>query len=379
MTPPVVSVVGGGQLARMMAIAAAPLGIQVRLLADTATDCATRVIPDSVVGDCRDLGTLRDFVKLGDVLTFDYEHVPTDHLAELEAGGIAVRPGADALIHAQDKGLMRQRLSDLGLPVPRWRPAETLAEVEALAADTGWPVILKTTRGGYDGKGVWHVSSPAEADAVLTEAAARGTSVLAEECVPFRRELAAQVARRPSGEVRAYPVVETLQQNGICREVVAPARVAPEVAAEAERIAVRIATELDVTGMLAVELFETADGRVLINELAMRPHNSGHWSIEGAGVSQFEQHLRAVLDLPLGDPLPRAPYAVMVNVLGGARADLATGYAPVWQADPGVHVHLYGKDVKPGRKVGHVTVLGENPEALLARGRAAVAVLEGSA
>ena len=186
-----------------------------------------------------------------------------------------------------------------------------------------------------------------------------GQELIAEELVDFRRELSALVARSPSGEVVAYPVVESRQVDGVCSEVIAPAPdLDPALAAEARQIAERIATELEVTGILAVELFETTDGRILVNELAMRPHNTGHWSIEGAETSQFENHLRAVLDLPLGPTTARQPWSVMVNVLGGAVEDLVAQRAVALAAEPGVHVHLYGKAVKPGRKVGHVTATG---------------------
>ena len=376
MSFPVVGVVGGGQLARMLHPAAVALGVRLKLLAEAAGSAAAQVIPDTVVGDYADLDTLRRFAAGCDVLTFDHEHVPTEHLRALVADGVTVRPGPDALVHAQDKQCMRERLTAAGLPCPAWTPVASYDDLAALAGQTGWPVVLKAARSGYDGKGVWVVDGAQAACTVIDTAADRGLRLIAEQRVGFVRELAAQVARSPSGQAAAYPVVETVQVGGINREVIAPAPVDDDVALAAQQVALRVAAELDVVGMLAVELFETS-GAVLVNELAMRPHNSGHWSIDGAVTSQFEQHLRAVLDLPLGDPSPHAPYAVMVNVLGGDQPDLYGGYPHVLARDPGVKVHVYGKDVKPGRKVGHVTVLGADVTDLLARGRHAAAFLRG--
>ena len=292
-TPADLAVIGGGQLARMMQQAAIGLGVRIRLLAEGPDVSAAQVIPDHIVGDHTNLDDLRAVVAGVPVVTFDHEHVPPEHLRTLEAEGHACRPGPDALIHAHDKGVMRTRLTQMAVPTPRWAFVESVSDL----ADFGFPAVVKTTVGGYDGKGVWVVSSPADAD----EAFASGRSLLAEELVDFRRELSALVARSPSGEVVAYPVVESRQADGVCAEVIAPAPdLDPALDAEGRAMAERIATELDVTGILAVELFETRDGRLLVNELAMRPHNTGHWSIDGARTSQFENHLRAVLDLPLG-------------------------------------------------------------------------------
>jgi 5-(carboxyamino)imidazole ribonucleotide synthase len=302
--------------------------------------------------------------------------VPTAHLRSLEADGFAVRPGPDALVHAQDKGVMRERLTAAGLPCPRWRHVDDPAEVCRVATGLGWPVVLKTVRGGYDGKGVW-VARSAE-DAVLGEPFRAGVAVLAEELVDFRRELSAVVARSPHGQAVAYPVVESVQADGICVEVLAPAPGLPaDRAAEAQRIALAVAAELGVVGVLAVELFEARDGRLLVNELAMRPHNTGHWTIDGAVTSQFENHLRAVLDLPLGDPRARDPYTVMVNVLGGDLAETYPSYRHLLARDPGLRVHWYGKQVRPGRKVGHVTVCGDDLHDLRERAWHAARYLQG--
>ena len=369
---PTVGMVGGGQLARMTAQAAIPLGVRLKVLAQRPDDSAARVVADTEIGEHDDLEALRSFAKDVDVLTFDHEHVPTDHLHALESEGVAVRPGPDALVHAQDKVVMRTRLSELGVPCPRWRVVRDAAELEAFAAEVGWPVVLKTPRGGYDGKGVLLVDDAGSAAAWL----AHGEPLLAEERVAFTRELAAVVARSPHGQAAAYPVVETVQVDGICREVVAPAPIAEEHAVAAQQAALRIAEGLGVVGVLAVELFDTPDG-VLVNELAMRPHNSGHWSIDGAVTSQFEQHLRAVLDLPLGSPRMHAPYAVMVNVLGGDKPGMYHAYLHCMARDPGLRIHMYGKEIRPGRKVGHVTVVGTDRDDVRDRARHAAAYLRG--
>jgi 5-(carboxyamino)imidazole ribonucleotide synthase len=373
---PTLAVIGGGQLARMMAQPAIALGLPLRLLAEGEGVSAAQVIPDHLVGDYRDLDTL---VKATDgcaVVTFDHEHVPTEHLHALAERGLAVRPGPEALVHAQDKGVMRSRLAELDVPCPRNAMVGSAADVEAF----GFPCVLKRTRGGYDGKGVWVVRNAGECDEPLRAAAASGVQLLAEELVDFRRELSALVARSPSGQAAAYPVVESTQRDGICHEVVAPAPgLDPDLASRAQELALRIAGALDVTGILAVELFETADGRVLVNELAMRPHNTGHWSQDGAVTSQFENHLRAVMDLPLGSPAARTPWTVMVNILGGPTdaGRLYDGYPHVLARDPSLRVHLYGKELRPGRKVGHVNAYGDDLDDCLERARHAAAWFRG--
>lgn len=368
-------VVGGGQLARMLQPAAVALGVRLRLLADTLGDSAAQVIPDTVVGDYRDLETLRGFAQGCAVLTFDHEHVPTEHLRALVRDGVAVRPGPDALVFAQDKGLMRERLAQLGVPLPRWQPVAAVSDVGAFAGAGSYPLVLKATRGGYDGKGVWVVGNEHEAAEVLSHDQVPG--FLAEELVPYTRELSAVVARSPSGQAVAYPVVETVQRDGICHEVYAPAPgISDSHAVAAQEAALRIAGELGVVGVMAVELFDTPSG-VLVNELAMRPHNSGHWGIDGAVTSQFENHLRAVLDLPLGDPSASAPLTVMVNLLGGDLTELYPAYLHCMARDPALKFHMYGKTVKPGRKVGHVTATGTDLDDLLERIRHAVAYLRG--
>jgi 5-(carboxyamino)imidazole ribonucleotide synthase len=357
---PVVGMVGGGQLARMTHQAAIALGQSLRVLATSPDDGAALVAPDVHIGHHTDLDALRAFAKGCDVVTFDHEHVPGEHIRALAAEGVNVLPGADALRYAQDKRAMRERLTALGAPVPRWRSVQAPADIAEFAAECGWPVVAKAVTGGYDGRGVW-VLGPDDP--------VPGTDLIVEEKVPLRRELAAVVARSPFGQVAAYPVVETVQRHGICVEVLAPAPgLSEDLAAEAKRLAIQLASDLDVVGLLAVELFETADGLV-VNELAMRPHNSAHWTIEGARTSQFEQHLRAVLDYPLGDTSLAAPAVVMANVLGGEEGGMSIDERlhHLFAAEPGAKVHLYGKQVRPGRKIGHVTVLGDDLEDVRAR------------
>jgi 5-(carboxyamino)imidazole ribonucleotide synthase len=367
----------------MMAQAAVGLGVSIRLLAEGPDVSAAQVVRDTRVGDHRDLDDLRSVAEGCLAVTFDHEHVPNEHLRTLAAEGHPCRPGPEALVHAQDKSVMRARLDDLGLPSPRHRVVVDPAGVADFAASVGgFPVVLKTTRGGYDGKGVWVVDAVEDCPGAFEVAASTGVQILAEEKVDFRRELSALVARSPSGQVAVYPVVESVQLNGVCAEVVAPAPdLDPELSVEAQRVAMRIADELDVTGILAVEMFETRDGRVLVNELAMRPHNTGHWSMDGAETGQFENHLRAVLDLPLGSPSAREPWTVMVNILGGDHGavsqDLYGGFPHVLARDPRLKVHLYGKDVKPGRKVGHVTAYGDDLDDVLGRARHAAAWFAG--
>jgi 5-(carboxyamino)imidazole ribonucleotide synthase len=371
---PVVGMVGGGQLARMTAQAAIGLGVGFQVLADSVADSAAQVTAATRLGDYRSLEDLRDFAAGCDVLTFDHEHVPGAHLAVLEQAGVQVRPSGAALRFTQDKLAMRERLTRLGITCPRFAPVNSSAEVTEFAAGT-WPVVLKAISGGYDGKGVWACGSAAQAQAVL----AHGIGLIAEEYVAFDRELAVLAARSPHGQGAVYPVVETIQRDGICREVIAPAPgLAPGRAAQAAELALRIAAELGVTGLLAVEMFETSRG-LLVNELAMRPHNCGHWTIEGARTSQFEQHLRAVLDLPLGSPALAVPVSVMANVLGGDDAGVYDRYVHVMAGDPAVKVHMYGKPVRPGRKIGHVTVAGDrrhqDPAELADRARRAASYL----
>ncbi len=368
-----VAVIGAGQLARMMQEAASTLNIDLRLVAEDASASAAQVIPWQVVGQPDDAAAVRRAISDGAVLTFEHEHQHDDLLAELQSEGVSVQPSPAALLYARDKWAMRERLTEIGVPIPRWRQIESGADLEVFIAECGGKCIVKTTRGGYDGKGVRVVADPRECADWLE---ADGVELIAEEKVDFTAEVAALCARRPSGQVAHWPLVETIQQDGVCAQVIAPAPDAPALATQAREIAETIATELGVTGVLAVEMF-VVQGRLLVNELAMRPHNSGHWTIEGSVTSQFEQHLRAVLDLPLGATDLVAPHAVMVNLLGCAHADPRAGYAAVMHEFPEAKLHLYGKSVRPGRKLGHITFLGEDAAQISARAQAAVAVWKG--
>jgi 5-(carboxyamino)imidazole ribonucleotide synthase len=371
-TLPVVGMVGAGQLARMTHQAAIALGQSLRVLARDAGEPAATVCADVLFGGPGEVDALRDLARGAAAVTFDHEQVPQEVLRVLVAEGVAVHPGPDALLHAQDKLVMRRRLAGLGIAVPPYAAVDAAPDVERFGAEHGWPLVLKAVRGGYDGRGVWALD--AADPALVGEALAAGTPLMVEAAVRMRRELVAQVARSPYGQAAAWPVVETVQADGQCVQVLAPAPGLSEAdALAAQELALRIAHELGVTGLLAVELFDT-EGGLVVNELAMRPHNSGHWTIEGARTSQFEQHLRAVLDYPLGCTAPTAPAVVMANVLGAAEAPsmgLDERVHHLFARFPDVKVHLYGKTERPARKVGHVTVLGSAATAV--RERAALA------
>ena len=360
--------IGGGQLARMTHQAAVAMGQSLRVLAADPMDPAAQVVRDVVFGEDDDPEAVRRVAAGADVVTFDHEQVPPQLLLELEAAGVAVRPCASALLHAQDKLVQRRELSEAGAPVPAFTAVESVQDVRRFHAEQDGRVVLKAVRGGYDGRGVWMPDTLAEAERITEEQLAAGVPMMAEARVPWTRELSAMVARSPFGQGAVWPVVETVQHDGICALAVAPATgLSDELRSAVQATALRIAEHLDVTGVMAVEMFEVvgADGRpgVLINELAMRPHNSGHWSMDGAVTGQFEQHLRAVLDYPLGSTLPVAPVTVMANVLGAEQA-------PAMSMDERVHhlgarfpqakVHLYGKAERPGRKIGHVNVLADD-------------------
>jgi 5-(carboxyamino)imidazole ribonucleotide synthase len=377
------------------------LSITLSVLAEAADSSAALVIPSSPVGAHTDIEAVRAFARQCDVVTFDHEHVPAEVLAALEDDGVILHPSPAALVFAQDKLAMRRRLTDIGIACPAWAQVRDAASLQTFGDQVGWPVVAKTPRGGYDGKGVRVVSSPDEVADWLSDAARDAAmapepqddgphgggpladGLLVEQKVDFVRELALLVVRSPSGQAGAWPVVETVQAGGICTQVLAPAPgLDPQLAAVATAAGLRIAGELGVTGVMAVEMFEVRDPRsgdpaYLVNELAMRPHNSGHWSIDGAVTSQFEQHLRAVLDLPLGDTSPRAPWTVMGNVLGGEYPQLYATYRHLLARDPGLKIHLYGKSVRPGRKIGHVNVSGTDLDDLRARATHASNFLQG--
>jgi len=387
------------------------LSITLSVLAESADASAALVIPSSPVGNHTDLEAVLAFARECDVVTFDHEQVPSEVLAALEAEGVILHPSRAALVFARDKLAMRRRLTGIGIACPAWAQVRDASSLQAFGDEVGWPVIVKTPRGGYDGKGVRVVGSPDEVadwlsyvarDAVAAheahgeevrddelqddEAPGAGPFVnglLAEEKVDFVRELAMLVVRSPSGQAGAWQVVEIVRTDGICTQVLAPAPgLDPQLAAVATEAGLRLAGELGVTGVMAVEMFEvrdtdTGDPAYLVNELAMRPHISGHWSIDGAVTSQFEQHLRAVLDLPLGDTSPRAPWTVMGNVLGGEHPQLYPTYRHLLARDPGLKIHLYGKEVRPGLTIGHVNVSGADLDDLRARANHARDFLQG--
>lgn len=361
---PVVAVVGDGQLARMLQTEAIELGVEVRLLAGTDDASAAQVVHDVRLGDYTDLQDLRRVADGVDAVTFDHEHVPNEHvqlLLDAPVDPIPVEPRPQALIYAQDKLEQRRRLRELGAPVPAFATIESAADAEAFWESVDGEVCLKATRGGYDGKGVWFPASKSELLSLVEEVDA---PLMGERKIPFDHELSAMVARNRAGEIRAWPVVESIQDGGVCRVAISPAGIPAQLARECTELACRIAEELDVTGVLAVELFE-AGGEIQVNELAMRPHNTGHWTQNGCVTSQFEQHLRAVLNWPLGAVDATAPATVMVNTLGGERdpeMPMAERVEAVMRRYPQAKVHLYGKDWRPGRKMGHVNVSADTAQ-----------------
>jgi 5-(carboxyamino)imidazole ribonucleotide synthase len=354
--------IGGGQLARMTHQAAIALGQTLRVLSGALDEPAAQVSPDVVLGSHTDLNALREAAVGSHALTFDHEHVPTEHLDVLVAEGVNVQPPPQALVYAQDKLAMRRKLGELGAPVPAFAEVTWAEDVVKFGAQHGWPLVIKAVRGGYDGRGVWITDDSDEAERIVTQQLDNGVALLVEEKVDMRRELSAMVARSPFGQGATWPVVETVQRHGQCAVVLAPAPQLPQsLAAAAEGLALRLASELGVVGAMAVELFETSDGTLVVNELAMRPHNSGHWTMDGARTSQFEQHLRAVLDYPLGDTAPIAPLTVMANVLGAPTApemSMDERVHHLFARMPDAKVHLYGKGERKDRKIGHVNIVG---------------------
>lgn len=377
----VIGIIGGGQLARMMYQAAIPLGLEISLLAEEADGSAAQVVPNVATGDYTDRQTVVDFASTCDVITFDHEHVPTAILEEIDATGVHVFPPPSALVHAQDKLVMRRRLSDLGIPCPSWRECETAADLIAFGDEIGWPIIAKVARGGYDGHGVWKLDGPEEVAVPFAHQALSGdpTRVFAEEFIDLARELSVIVVRGQDGAARTYPISETVQDNGMCVETVTPCPdLSVEQAEQVNRFAVQLAAELGVVGLLAIELMQRSDGEIVVNELAMRPHNTGHWTIDGAVTSQFENHLRAVAGLPLGDTSARNPWVVMKNVIGTDQTEFAAGLIHALAADPAAKVHWYGKGVRAGRKLGHVTTFGDELESTRSRANRCAAELMGA-
>ncbi|MFT3864985.1 MAG: 5-(carboxyamino)imidazole ribonucleotide synthase [Solirubrobacterales bacterium] len=368
----VVAMAGAGQLAQMTHQAAISLGVELRVLARRATEGAVEAGARALVGDDT-VENLRDFAAGAAVLTFDHEGFDPEMLARLEAEGVHMAPPPEAVLFAQDKLHARENLSRLGYPLPPFAVAGSAAEVDAFAAGHGWPVVAKTPRGGYDGQGVFVLDDRQAAAELLSRISGE---LILEPLLAIRREFAVLAARSISGEIALYPVVETIQKDAICHEILAPASLPEAVCAQASEIARRLVVEIGAAGIVAVEFFLTDDG-VLINELALRPHNSGHWTIEGCVTSQFEQHLRAVLGWPLGSTELTAPAVATANILGPADEVDPTERAADLLADPDVHLHLYGKEYRPGRKLGHLTVLGSDLETARAKTRRALAALEG--
>jgi len=372
-----VGFVGAGQLARMAGEAASALGLSMVVLAEDPADAACAVASEVLIGSPQVAADLRALSERCDVITFDHEQVDLEIVAALAADGVVIRPGPGALELAVDKATMRQALVAAGLPVPAHQiiepGPEAAAQLRAFGAAHAWPCILKTARGGYDGKGVWTIADEAQADAVVAELAGAGR-LLAEELVSLDAELAVMVARRPNGDSLAWPAVETAQVGGVCREVLVPGRLGADVIEAATALGRQVADLAGAVGVMAVELFWSG-GRLMVNEVATRPHNSGHWTIEGSVTSQFENHLRAVLGLPLGSTQPSHPQVASVNIFGGAAGqDPALLLGSALDVE-GAHVHLYGKGARPGRKLGHVTVCGDQAEVVRERAWAAALAL----
>lgn len=373
-----VGVVGAGQLARMMAQAAIPLDIHLVLLAADANDGAAQVVRDVIVGSPDDPAKVRELAEATDVITFDHELVDPDFLATLEAEGFVVYPSAATMALAQNKRRQRAELAAIGLPIPAFADVESVQDVLDFADQHSWPVVLKASRGGYDGRGVWMLADAAAAEAAVAEAHTAGLTLLVEECVVLDLELAVLTARRPNGDIAIWEPIETVQRNGMCNELVVPVQTESRIAAEAVTIARRIVEHIQPVGVMAIEFF-VSNGKVLINELAPRPHNSGHWTIEGAQTSQFEQHLRAVLDLPLGDVSRTSPVVATENIIGPADNSNPVDRLPHALLIHGTHVHFYGKGARAGRKLGHVTVLGDDRDETRQRASLAIQQLTGEA
>lgn len=371
-----VGFIGAGQLARMSAAPAIALDLRLSVLANSPRDGAAQVIPDVMFGSPDDPAAVESLAARCEVVTFDHELVDSDLLRRLENDGFVMRPSSDVMRLSQSKRLQRERFHALGLPVPQFLMVTDRKDIPNFVARFGFPLIVKADRGGYDGRGVWTVENLPALEAVLDELEQRGIAPILEERVALDRELAMQIARNPSGEIRTYPLVETVQVDGMLRELIAPAPNSGELEASARTIVETIARDCEVAGLLAVEFFES-DGTLLINEIATRPHNSGHFSIEGAATSQFEQHLRAILDLPLGSTDLTAPWAVTENIVGTGQGALSRSQVDAALAIDGVHLHLYGKEALPGRKIGHLTVLGDDLDSTLERARTAASIMNG--
>ena len=360
-------IIGGGQLARMTAAAALPLGVEVLVLEKNPHSPAARLSPDSIVGDWSDPAKLLDFAGRCDVITLENEFVDAGALARLEQAGHRLFPGAACIAVTQDKLAQKQALQAAGLAVPRFCAVTSSAEILSAANQFGWPLLLKTRRNGYDGKGNFTLRSEADIAAGWQGLGGGKNDLLVEAFWHFNRELAVIVTRGRDGAMVVYPVVETVQRNHVCHVVKAPAQISPDLARRAAELARRAVTAVGGIGSFGVEMFLAADGALAVNELAPRVHNSGHYTIEACACSQFENHVRAVLGWPLGDPSMLVPAAAMVNLLGREKAPgRPRGLENALQMT-GARLHVYGKLMSgPGRKMGHVTVLENSVEAALA-------------
>lgn len=344
---PVVGVIGAGQLARMMLAPATALGVKLLPFAASATDSAAQ-ITHCVIGDYKDIEAIKKFAELCDVVTFEHELVPLSVIKALELSGVNIRPASESFEFSQDKEAMRKRLSGFKSPKS--------SVVTASDDISEYPVIAKSISGGYDGRGVWKINSSQELSDLLT----KYPKLLIEELIDFDYEIAVMVARSPHSQATSWAPTQTIQSDGICTMTISPAPLmSAELSGQAQKIALDIASEVKLIGVMAVEMFVKGE-EIFINELAMRPHNSGHWTIEGSRTSQFEQHLRAILDLPLGDPTMTDNFAVMGNVLGSAKTDMYRPYLHLMARNPSLKFHMYGKDVRPGRKIGHINLLGKD-------------------
>lgn len=353
-----VGVVGAGQLAFMMGEASPSVGVSITVLAASPDDPAISACDHAVIGDARDVDAIERLSDEVDVITFDHELVDLDHLAQLELRGVVVRPSASSLRFAVDKAFQRQALNDAGIPVPRFVVVDSSSDphVSDFLDTLDGPPVLKAARGGYDGRGVLFPANRVEAAAMIDQLSTTG-EVLIEEHLDLLSEVAQLVVRGVDGSIELYPLVTTVQSDGMCVEVRLPADVSAQLKDDAAALGVKIATLIGVVGILAIELFVTTAGLV-INEVALRPHNSGHWTIEGAVTSQFANHLRAVSGQPLGDTSPTQNFAVMVNLVGGDKPSSLEAARSV----SGAFVHDYAKSWRPGRKLGHVTAFGDDAQ-----------------
>jgi len=331
----------------MSAAPAAALGIDLLLLAQSANDSGAQV-SNFEVGDYRDLAQVREFAQKCDLVTFEHELIPISVIRALESEGVKFYPTSESFIYSQDKAAMREKLANY--LAPKWQVVTNAAEI------LEYPVIAKSISGGYDGRGVWKVNSESELASVLQN----NPKLLVEELIDFDFEISVMVARSPHGQAATWTPTQTVQSEGICTMTIAPAPdLSESLGQQAQLMALSIAAEIKLVGVMAVEMFVKGD-QLFINELAMRPHNSGHWTIDGSVTSQFEQHLRAILDLPLGDPSMTAPFAVMGNILGGEKTDMYRPYLHLMARNPELKFHQYKKEVRKGRKIGHVTAIGKN-------------------